>query len=145
MLEITDCKLCGERVLPGSQGKCPSCGCNVNDHSSDGLVPLKIHERNRNRMPCVCMLCGGNTDEVTDYTKSRYDGGDAPLWLVFLRNPIKALLLVNMNRSKVTVTLPIHRSCYLSTKLIPVNVHYDLNYIQFRVSPKLKKEYDSIC
>ena len=143
MNHIVDCQNCGVTVLPNNN-ICPSCNRSILLTSADGMIPVNIYQKHRDKMPYVCMICGGNTDEVTDFTKSRYDGNGMPFWVFLLKSPMQALLQYNINRSKVTVTLPIHRNCYIDSKLIPESVHFDNFHMRFRVSKKFYDEYKKL-
>jgi len=78
-----DCPHCFARILPPSDGRCPSCR---GDLSTPKQLPLStVRIRLGVDLPGLCVACGRKTPEMVRIARSKSEGGHAwPLKLLAL-------------------------------------------------------------
>jgi hypothetical protein len=131
-----------------ADGRCPSCQGDTAraDPAKTNKALLDIRALDANRLPEICMMCGGTTDEVTVVVRSRQDEQaseeKARWWLLLLLRPTDTLIkYVFGGRERVQVTVPIHRTCFLEKEPVPESVNFERSSMRFVVHQNLKTAY----
>lgn len=109
-----DCPHCFARVLPPSDGQCPSCR---GDLSAPKRLPLStVRIQLGVDLPGLCVACGQKTLEIVRVRRSKSEGGHA--W------PLKLLALITSpflfaatqrefqaNERELSIALPFCKAC----------------------------------
>lgn len=66
---ISECPHCYTRVVPNSEGECPSCRNNVRDAESAGTLNTSLPVRHLADLPAVCCQCACATDRYVKITR----------------------------------------------------------------------------
>src|SRR5215510_14319343 len=57
-MDIEPCPHCYRKVIPMSDGSCPSCGKNTNDKAGTDPNKVLVGIRSGQRLPAICHSCG---------------------------------------------------------------------------------------
>ena len=137
-----DCNNCGNFVLPGSGGLCPSCGKNVNDETIGNLTPTKIYAKDSKVMPEICIICGGRTEEVTYITRSMSPESKIPFILRLITSPFSTIVKSQLDRDELKICIPVHKICFDKPSVIPKSVDYDRGYMTLNAHKNFRLVYN---
>ena len=135
-----DCPHCFSRVLPGTDGCCPSCR---GDMSAAKALPLTtVRIRIGDELPPLCVACGQNTAATATITRSMSEGGQP--WpvkvLAFLMSPFLALALDREFQAKqreASIAVPFCEACSAGGKEPrPTFVNFEREEFTFIVHDK---------
>jgi hypothetical protein len=139
---ITECPHCFGRVLPMTDGSCPSCGKNTVDKTELSSTMTSIVVDKGESFPASCALCAQATSRTTKLSftaKRRPDaGGDLAMSMI---SPLAGAIVAafRVNTYNVAVRLPVCDRCKRQ-KIEPLHVDYENYTMTLLVHRKFAEE-----
>jgi len=146
-MKVVDCPHCITRVMPSSDGTCPSCGKNTSDLSgtTPGLAQFTFDATQK--LPSVCAICGEPGTTTRPLVLKAPLGSSNPAattglffifgWLVlFFHVVIRPFL-----RRKMTIALPLCAAHSGGPLPVPSAADLDAKQVRIVVHKELKEAY----
>jgi hypothetical protein len=138
---MNECVNCHNRVLPKSDGTCPSCRAPVDRIAgADSLARtdqtlLTVFETDR--LPDLCCRCAQPTQRRTTFSFSRR--ADDQRTMVALLGLLGLLIDRFMGRSRLRVAMPDCKLCHRAARLRPRDVRFEDFTMQFEVHREFRR------
>ncbi len=138
---LKECPLCLTRVLPMANGCCPSCQGDMASASLPDVAKVELIQGDR--LPNVCVSCGGDTDEAETVWSTPHEGLSTTqrtligIALAIVAWPLLALLQNKSVRGKEAdwcVHVPRCSQCKRGASLKPDFVNQERHSMRFVVA-----------
>ena len=142
---ILECPHCYMRVVPKSDGLCPSCHQDPHDLAGTNPDLARVTLQDTDRMPECCMICGLSTSRMVVVEQSRGDDRRSSIFLSMLG--LMMTLLAGLGFIKmghhgefISTTVPVCESCGQAPS--PQRVSFEQSTMTFLVHRRFKNAFD---
>lgn len=145
-MSIAPCPHCYRKIIPMTDGTCPSCGKNTNDRAATDPHKTIIGIKPSDRLPPVCFHCGAPTQRTKRLSLSSEPqgttfGGGFARFLALLFKPFAFIdSMERMSKTvEISMRLPVCPQCWKGLRRItPEYIDFDDHRVDLVVHQQFK-------